>query len=611
MLPTLNIILYTDYPTLFHENPLDPDGGLTDLEAFIKDKTKQFVNVNFQLVSRHGADAITGVELHGEEMITDQLLHDAHELWIFGRRMRKTSDEPHNELEDTEIEILERHMGPERRIGIFVTGDHSESPEGLACNQGTHDGYMSLGRALGRRMPIAGLLRDWDGPPTNCIELDFKDRDNFNTQDGFPPEELDDEDHETDAIPQTIKLDPAEPHRLFKYVDADNQIRLIEKLPDHGHEGIVLRPKELAGNWPADLPEPVVAAEGKDKRFPKENRVFPLVVAVDGDHVNKSRIVVDSSFHHYLDFNLRDIPSRNAVSKLPEPNSPLDQIAHFFGNLALWLAPKPIRDKINFDIMFSLARHSTVLEAMTLSDARLGKVSRHVLKTTIGPGRLQWLFGRSSSEAKDAVYDFFSLLFLSDEDTFPFRRIMSQDQLLGLTMRICDHLLTTHRIADVTRITQHKEKWQPLWTTFLTALRFAETEFKDAPEAAALNQLGADNESEGEEEMAKKCNHKWRSFIRDNEQDGLLNVKKMTGSKFTGTHEKPSGNVNFTGECFEEPFHRIEIATDEHFLYTGRIYDGGNERFAVGTRSKFVEDKDGKRKKLDDDEVWVGVKSSN
>ena len=98
MLPKLNIVLYTDYPTWFHETPLEPEGGLTDLEAFIRDKTKQLVNVKFKLVSRHSADACTGVELHGRNMITDQLLCNAHELWIFGRRIQKTDSAPLDEI---------------------------------------------------------------------------------------------------------------------------------------------------------------------------------------------------------------------------------------------------------------------------------------------------------------------------------------------------------------------------------------------------------------------------------------------------------------------------------------------------------------------------------
>lgn len=610
MLPTLNIILYTDYPTWFNENPLDPEGGLTDLEEFIKEKTKQFVNVNFQLVSRHGADVITGEELHGLEMITDQLLSNADELWVFGRRMMKTNGEPHNELEPSEIEILERHMGPERRIGIFVTGDHSESPEGLACHQSPHDTYLSLGRALGIGIPIAGLLRDWVGPPTNCVELPFDKRDNFNTQEGLPPEALDESDFESDSIPQTIILDPDEPHFLFTYENSNGELRLIEKLPDHIHEGRVLGPEDL-DNWPDDLPKPVVAARGRDKRFPTENKVSNLVVVFDGDEVDKSRIVVDSSFHHYLNYNLRHIPSRNAVSKQPEPDSPLDQIAHFFGNLALWLAPKAIRDKIKFDIMLSLARHTSVVETLNLSDARLGRVARHVLRTTIGPGRLQWLFGKSSLEAKNTIDEFFSLLFLSDEESFRFREILTADQFLGTTVRICDHFLTKHQIADVTRITRHEEVWLPLWTSLFTGLQVAQAEFsRQAPESATSNQLDTNNDLKGEEEMPFRCNHHWRSFVNE-QPDGVLRVLHMTGATFTGEHDKGMPhNPSFTGDCQDTPIHHIHIETDEDFEYNGRIFDAGNQRFVVGTRNGFTKDKNGNRKKLTDDEVWVGVKTS-
>jgi hypothetical protein len=334
-------------------------------------------------------------------------------------------------------------------------------------------------------------------------------------------------------------------------------------------------------------------------------------VAFDGDQVDKSRMVVDSSFHHYLNYNLRHIPSRNPVSKQPEPDSPLDQIAHFFGNLALWLAPKTIRDKIKFDIMLSLARHTSVLEALNLSDARLGRVTRHVLKTTIGPGRVQWLFGRSSFEAKNDVDEFFSLLFLSDENTFPFREMLTPDQFLAITVRICDHLLTKYRIADVTRVTQHEELWVPVWTSLLMGLRVAQAESsKKAPESAALNQLDTNNDLKGEEEMAFRCNHHWRSFVNE-QPDGVLRVLTMTGSHFTGEHDKGSSHTpGFRGDCRDRPSHEIHIETDENFEYNGRIYDAGNQRFVVGTRNGFTIDKDGNRIKGDGDDVWVGVKTT-
>ena len=592
MLPTLNIVLYTDYPTWFHETPLDPEGGLTDLEAFIREKTKHQVNVKFKLISRHGADPGNGVELHGENLITEQLLCDADELWIFGRRIQITHGSPHNELEDSEIKILEKYIRGDRRIGILVTGDHAQSPEGLACHQSTHETYMSLGRALGKRIPIAGLLRDWDGPPTNCVELPLQDRDNFNTQEGVPPATLDESDHESDSIPQTIILDPAAPHPLFTYVDSSGELRLIEKLPDHNHEGRVLGPEDLAGDWPKDMPEPVVAARGRDNRFANE-RISNLVVAFDGDQVAMSRMVVDSSFHHFLDYNLKNIPARNPVSRLPEPGSQLDQIAHFFGNLALWLAPKPIRDKIKLDIMLSLTRHTSVLEALSLSDDRLGRVTRHVLKTTIGSGRLQWLES-SSLNAKSAVDDIFSLFFLSEEKNFPFNRIITADAFLGFMVRVTDHVLTECRIADVTRLI--KADWLRLWSSLLMAMEVAVAE-------------PSNNNLKGEEEdMAQRCNHHWRSFVNEN-RDGVLKVHTMTGAHFEGKHDKGGGNeVDFEGDCEDQPQHHIHIETKENFEYNGRIFEAGNDMFAVGTRNKFAIDRDGKRKKITQDELWVGVK---
>ena len=113
-----------------------------------------------------------------------------------------------------------------------------------------------------------------------------------------------------------------------------------------------------------------------------------------------------------------------------------------------------------------------------------------------------------------------------------------------------------------------------------------------------------------DEEIPFRCNHHWRSFVNE-EPDGVLRVLTMTGADFTGEHDHGSPHPpRFTGHCQNTPIHHIHIETDEDFEYNGRIYDAGNQRFVVGTRSTFTIDKDGNRKKLDGDEVWVGVKTT-
>ena len=241
MLPTLNIVVYTDYPDWFNETVLDARGGLSDLKAFITEKTKQYFDVKFCFVSRHSTTP--------PKLITRDLLTWAHELWVFGYRMNDKPNEPDNRLKQSEIDLLNEFIG-EGKVGIFLTGDHSESEVGADCSAGSHEKFSSLGRALGENIPIVGLFRDWQGPPTNCNKGEFELRDTFNTQEGSNPCNLDAPGLESDPLPQEIILKKKNclPHRLFTYVDSSGVLRPITKLPDHTHEGRVLS-KCVRSGW--------------------------------------------------------------------------------------------------------------------------------------------------------------------------------------------------------------------------------------------------------------------------------------------------------------------------------------------------------------------------
>ena len=111
--------------------------------------------------------------------------------------------------------------------------------------------------------------------------------------------------------------------------------------------------------------------------------------------------------------------------------------------------------------------------------------------------------------------------------------------------------------------------------------------------------------------MAFRCKVKWRSFVNE-APIGILDVRLIDlDGKIKGKHVKSAmEEVDFEGHCTETP-HHINLTTHENFEFDGDIFEAGADRFAVGTRSKFTIDKDGKRKKLNGDEVWVGVKTSD
>ena len=112
--------------------------------------------------------------------------------------------------------------------------------------------------------------------------------------------------------------------------------------------------------------------------------------------------------------------------------------------------------------------------------------------------------------------------------------------------------------------------------------------------------------------MAFKCKHRWNSFVKD-EPDDEIEVLTETGGALTGLHHRPrpTGDIAFTGTCSEGPPHHMNIMTDENIEYDGDIHEprGQSLLIVVGTRTQWIIDKDGKRKKANGDDVWVGVKT--
>jgi hypothetical protein len=242
--------------------------------------------------------------------------------------------------------------------------------------------YLGLGRALGNCVPRAGLLRDWEGPPTT----NFRDRNDtqvvtFGTDDNSQLS------FQSDPVPQQLILRTfsesgrpvleGKPHPLFFY----KQGRAIQLFPDHQHEGAIVIPHDFPESlWPAKngfQPKPRVVAYGLDKR---NGRRLKLVAAYDGDRVGAGRIVADSTWHHYFNINLENFQHPGA------DGTATDQIGQFYRNLAFWLSPLKKRRKMHDAMVQWLTQHPTVSEEVgpapskRLRDTmKTGRVARRLL----------------------------------------------------------------------------------------------------------------------------------------------------------------------------------------------------------------------------------------
>jgi hypothetical protein len=413
----IRILIYSD-DERFSENGFSHDGrirgGMSMAMRLIKLKLNPIAEVDITLLNRHPEEA--GKELHAKNKLTDDLLKGFDELWVFGYRKINTDSQPQNELTPPEIDSLKDWMNSGH--GVFVTGDHSEETElpsirptpntsPTSSKPQKSSARLGIGRALGHLIPRARELRVWEGGPDRA-------RDTFNTIEGVLPAF---DHYERDHIPQTLIL-TTEPkvHELFwlEWGDKAEQL-LITKFPDHVHEGVAIAPQDLYDDdWGQSLPldeRPKVVAYGRDKRF--IDKCLGVVTAYDGHKHGKGRIVADSSFHHYVNENLGGFPSEDGI---PIKGSDLDQIAQYYGNLALWLSPKTLRNKITQSVIGRLVNNEEIINLKNESDSTIGKTALRLLKKTIGPADLRRLFGNAncarSGVGADAPNHASNILFL-------------------------------------------------------------------------------------------------------------------------------------------------------------------------------------------------------
>jgi hypothetical protein len=345
--PTVRILFYTDRSDVAFNNA--SAFGVNRLRDLILDRNTFYVHFEIDLVNRHEGG-------HAANKLTSALLTNYDQVWFFGVQQANLvaigglPAEPENELTDSEVTDLRAWMDTG---GVLITGDHA-NPRPPRADPGLNL-LVNLGRAIGHRVPRAGELRRWEGPPDASI------MGSHNTQVPVGVADINTLVLQEDATPQQLILKqyplrtflPAwlafrtQPHPLFC-----GRIGPVEVFPDHMHEGQIEIPVAFPpSTWPSSgglQPQPEVVAWGTDKR---DGNVYPVVATYDGEPAGVSRIVADSTWHHYFNINLRGFP----------PGPTLDDIASYYVNLAVWLSPAPKREQMRCWIWWWIASESSVL----------------------------------------------------------------------------------------------------------------------------------------------------------------------------------------------------------------------------------------------------------
>lgn len=412
----------------------DEDFGLTDLIGLLTDPPIPYIGVQVTVGHRTVglSDLRSGV---GNPRVVraikgfrfDDPGHFApgmyDEVWIFGfvRSRRQPDGRWSDALPASELAALARFM--DGGGGVFATGDHED-----------------LGCAIGGFVPRVRAMRQWffpsPGPNGEPIAPPFEGpgRNDTNREGADPGYQFDDQ---SDDRPQPIEpvlyraraglfQDHVWPHPLL--CSPDGPIRV---LPDHPHESACTEAFELgrsftfAGTTIEEFPP---ARDGGARPVPElvaisrvigghttsgksgttTAKSFGAIGAYDGHRAGVGRVVVDATWHHFININLTGASGAapGSVKSLgflasPAGQAALAAIRHYFRNILQWLAPAAQIDCMRHAGMaLVLAEHrlAEVFDpAVTVANARLvelvtlGRHARDALGRYASPCQsLEW-----------------------------------------------------------------------------------------------------------------------------------------------------------------------------------------------------------------------------
>jgi hypothetical protein len=303
-----------------------------------------------------------------------------HQVWLFGfnREIEKDGKCIKHEdvLKPSELILLTNFMNAGG--GVFATGDHQD-----------------LGAALCGEVPRVRSMRKWFwcGLPAIQQAPGLGDSTRIDTlREGDDPGfvAIDQADNTPQEIrPRHKKIegqDNSAPHDLLR----DGE-RTITVLPDHMHEGECVVPKgddlkkcilfdgvNLGDEFPKlpnvedRHPPEVVAVSTSAGGYlrshtgvePVEPRCYNVIVAYDGQYVNVGRVVVDASFHHFVDINLKGTETQRTGLYDKDGNPTKDYLAirQYYRNIVLWLCPPEVRSLYHMNMLLALRYMSPLIE---------------------------------------------------------------------------------------------------------------------------------------------------------------------------------------------------------------------------------------------------------
>ena len=287
-------------------------------------------------------------------------LNDFDQVWLFGIMDSGTG------LTAAELTVVENYMNSGG--GLFATGDHG-----------------SLGSSLCGNITRVKDMRYWsDNPVGSANDVNEVSMTGNRRNDTNRPRSGDSTsryfDNQSDNIPQNIAVrtfGSGMPHPLLSISTSIKPSGIIDIMPDHPHEGECKPSASFTVNG-ITVPTQIIATSfvlggsttgGGNGKALTAPHSFPSIAVWDGRLANAGRIVVDSTWHHFVNINLNgagsgvfnpnDIPGQQSGLTTADFNV----IRQYYMNISLWMSRKKSWWCWRRFIWIELLRDSQLIEA--------------------------------------------------------------------------------------------------------------------------------------------------------------------------------------------------------------------------------------------------------
>jgi hypothetical protein len=338
--------------------------GLSEfITTFNKLQQQSWLNVTYRVTLAHRSASPVGTDpmhsspnpvivnrITGFSFDTSVTLNNFDEVWLFGINTGAS-------LSAAEVNKITAYMNGGG--GLFATGDHG-----------------ALGSALCSQIPRVQDMRLWANTSAlnDVNEVSMSGRRRNDTNRPAAGQSISNNfNNQSDNIPQKIAVRTfggGMPHPLLSISTSLRPSGIIDIMPDHPHEGECAHEKVFTVTNPVtgnqqNVSSQIIAtsfvlggsfAAGKAATDP---HCFPSISVFDGRVANIGRIVVDSTWHHFVNINLNG--SGSGLSGLN--NSDFDVVQRYYMNISNWITRR--RKKICWLrwVWADLLKRSQLIEA--------------------------------------------------------------------------------------------------------------------------------------------------------------------------------------------------------------------------------------------------------